>query len=312
MTSPEPLARHPAIDRAARAVLAALGTLDRAEALARLERIYSATLPGPRRRALLAARLALLRGAPLIFEPPAPEPAPVEPEALPAPEPEPLPEPQPPAKPAPKPAPKPVEIPKVDFAAMMSLFAEFDPKDEGQPAPEDLDEPADDPETDDAPEGERDEGWTRIRLTEDGPRGPGHFPKGGVLSVRLEDAARLLIAGIAEELDDPIPLPATEDDMDPEQTSPAEVPAAAGTPFKITFPEDPEDEGPKPFKVTFPDDPDEGPKPFKVTFPDDPEDDGPKPFKVTFPDDPDEAEPAPARKPTQRRARKKKASEAGE
>ncbi|MFQ6755477.1 hypothetical protein V6Z72_14105 [Cereibacter sphaeroides] len=165
MPAPPDLARHPALDAAARAVLALLEPLDPREALARLETLHAAAAPGPARRALLAARIALLRGAPALTLPV------VRPE--PEPEPEPAPEP---------PAPKPVVIPQLDLAAMMALF----------------EEPEEEPAADARPS---DDGWTRIRLTEDGPRGPSQFPKGAALSVTLEDAARLLTAGVAEEME---------------------------------------------------------------------------------------------------------------
>ncbi len=193
MPAPPDLARHPALDAAARAVLALLEPLDRREGLARLEALHAAAAPGPARRALLAARIALLRGAPaLALSPVRPEPEP-EPEP-PAPEPEP-------------PAPKPVVIPQLDLSAMMALF-------------EDAEE---EPAADAAPP---DEGWTKIRLTEDGPRGPAQFPKGAALSVTLEDAARLLTAGVAEEMEKD---PAETELPPPDAGSPQEA-AVAGDP----------------------------------------------------------------------------------
>ncbi|RAZ83690.1 hypothetical protein [Cereibacter johrii] len=192
MPAPPDLARHPALDAAARAVLALLEPLDRREGLARLEALHAAAAPGPARRALLAARIALLRGAPALAL------APVRPEPEPEPEP-PAPEP---------PAPKPVVIPQLDLSAMMALF-------------EDAEE---EPAADAAPP---DEGWTKIRLTEDGPRGPAQFPKGAALSVTLEDAARLLTAGVAEEM----------------ETDPAETelpPPDAGSPQEAAVADDPD------------------------------------------------------------------------
>ncbi|WYK04183.1 hypothetical protein DWF04_014175 [Cereibacter sphaeroides f. sp. denitrificans] len=191
MPAPPDLARHPALDAAARAVLALLEPLDRREGLARLEALHAAAAPGPTRRALLAARIALLRGAPALAL------APVRPEPEPEPEP-PAPEP---------PAPKPVVIPQLDLSAMMALF-------------EDAEE---EPAADAAPP---DEGWTKIRLTEDGPRGPAQFPKGAALSVTLEDAARLLTAGVAEEMETD---PAETELPPPDAGSPQEA-AVAGDP----------------------------------------------------------------------------------
>ncbi|MBO4168531.1 hypothetical protein LV780_07625 [Cereibacter azotoformans] len=183
MRTPPALARHPLLDAAAREILALMEPLGRAQGLARLEELHAGTPPGPARRALLAARVALLRDGPAFALPP-PEPEP------PAPEPEPVVE----ETPVPPP-PKPVVIPQLDLAAMMSLFDE--PEEDEEEAPIPAPEPEPDPEPD-APA----EGWTRIRLTEDGPRGPASFPKGASLSVKLEDAARLLMAGIAEELEE--------------------------------------------------------------------------------------------------------------
>lgn len=203
MPASSDLARHPALDAAARAVLALLEPLGRREGLARLDALHAAAAPGPARRALLAARIALLRGAPAL--------------APPAVMPEPEPEPEPPA-PEP-PAPKPVVIPQLDLSAMMALFEDAEEESAAVAAPPD-------------------EGWTRIRLTEDGPRGPGQFPKGAALSVTLEDAARLLTAGVAEEMEagpaetEPSPPDAPQEaavagDPDADGTS-AEPPHAAG------------------------------------------------------------------------------------
>ncbi|ODM41518.1 hypothetical protein [Cereibacter johrii] len=125
--------------------------------------------------------------------------------------------------PAPEPpAPKPVVIPQLDLSAMMALF-------------EDAEE---EPAADAAPP---DEGWTKIRLTEDGPRGPAQFPKGAALSVTLEDAARLLTAGVAEEMEtDPdeteLPPPDAGSPQeaaiagDPDAAAPSETPPHAAAP----------------------------------------------------------------------------------
>ncbi|WP_186312325.1 hypothetical protein [Cereibacter sediminicola] len=198
MRTPPALARHPLLDAAAREILALLEPLGRAQGLARLEELHARTPAGPARRALLAARVALLRDGPAFALPPA-DPEPPEPE----PEPDPVIE----ETPVPPP-PKPVVIPQLDLAAMMSLFDEPEEDEEEPPAKEP--EPEPDPEPD-APA----EGWTRIRLTEDGPRGPASFPKGASLSVKLEDAARLLMAGIAEELEEEAPA----EDIQPEATA---------------------------------------------------------------------------------------------
>ncbi|MGP3697209.1 hypothetical protein [Rhodobacter sp. NSM] len=236
MSTPPALARHALIDASAREIVELLEPLGRAAALARLEADHAAMAAGPARRALLAARVALLQDGPRFTLPPACEPVP---------EPEPEPEPEAPAAPVPKP----VVIPQLNLAAMMALFDE--PEEEPEPAA------APEPEPPAASPGPED-GWTRIRLTEDGPRGLAAFPKGAALTVRLEDAARLLMAGIAEELEDdgsPAPdwdnvfaagdldsladpsggadaVPADAQDEDSTDTEPADLPArvASGRP----------------------------------------------------------------------------------
>ncbi|WP_096785514.1 hypothetical protein [Rhodobacter sp. CZR27] len=306
MTVPPELARDPRIDAAARAVLEALAAVDLPTALACLERMHSEAAAGAARRAILAARVALLRGAKVL--PPLPIAPPVV-EAAPEPPP-----------PPPPPPPKPLVIPTLDLSAMMSLLDEFDVPEAPAPTPA----PAPSPEPEPAVPAEG--GWTRVRLTEDGPRGPGHFPKGAALSVTLEDAARLLMAGIAEELEPGADgTPGAEDGLDagddeaprlrangtsPDFGVPDATAAAAKAPFVVTFPDEGEEADdwfaqsrpPAPsFRVDFPQD-DAGPsadpagpasaRSFKVVFPDDgaepaAEPAAPasaKPFRVVFPE----------------------------